>query len=262
MAWFDHETEFYREPIGPLRQGDLVLAPSAVMEPGIGGMSGVPPIDLGDERLVQVWTAGRDALPETPTLRVRTRWDLAMVLPHDCALEKEFNERVGELIAIGHPEDEAIAIASSDPTLDRLIAIAPARSYEEALPRRWEGIRTGQRHGTFPLPKNEAALIEPGWVDLTAPTTIDRSLLSSGMRIASLSARSIDYLRAALALYWSYRDLTRADEISRAIGRTIVDIKAAPMPKEKLRLELFLDGDSGTLTLEGSNKPVPPNHGR
>jgi hypothetical protein len=82
------------------------------------------------------------------------------------------------------------------------------------------------------------------------------------MRIASLSARSVDYLRAALTLYWSYRDLTRADEISRAIGRTIVDIKAAPMPKEKLRLELFLDGNSGTLTLEGSNKPAPPNHGR
>ena len=258
MAWYDSESDYYQESVGALRQGDIVLAPTAVLEPGEAESSSVSPTGLGDEQSVQVWRATKHLLPEAPTLRVRVRWDLAMVIPHDCALEKEFNERVGELIREGSSEEDAIAKASGDSTLDRFIAVAPIRAYEETLPRRKEGIRTGQRHGTFPVPPSPTYCIESGWVDLSAPTTLDRTFFSPNLRLASLTDRAADYLRASLARHWAYRDLTRADEISKAIGRTIVDIKAAPMAKEKLRLELFLDGDAGTITLEGSNKPAPP----
>lgn len=197
-------------------------------------------------------------MPEAPTLKARVRWDLAMVIPHDCALEKEFNERVSELVREGASEEVAVEEASADNTLDRLVAVAPIRAYEDTTAKRKEGIRTGQRHGTFPVPASSTYCIEPGWVDLTAPTTLDRGFFSPNLRLASLTDRAADYLRASLARHWAYRDLTRKDEISKAIGRTIVDIKAASMAKDRLRVELFLDGDAGTITLDGSNKPAPP----
>jgi hypothetical protein len=259
MSWFDSETDYFQAPDGPLRQGDVVLAPTAVFEPGPGQAPGVAPAGLGEERTVQVWRGARQSLPDAPALQARVRWDLAMVLPHDCSLEKEFNERVAELMAAGQAEDAAIHAASADPMLDRLIAVAPVLGYDTVLPRRREGIRTGQRLGTFPVPHSAAYAIEPSWVNLNAVTTVDRSFFSANLRVAALKDRTVDYLRAALARHWAYRDLTREDEISRAIGRHIVDIKAAPMPKERLRLELFLDGEGGTLTLEGSSKPAPPD---
>ncbi len=258
MAWFEKETEYYQEASGALRQGDLVLAPSAVLESGEGDNPGAAPGNLGEERVPQIWKAIRKALPEAPTLRARVRWDLALVLPHDCALEKEFNERVAELVAMRFSEDAAITDASADANLDRLVAVAPVRSYDEIDVRRREGIRTAQRLGTFPVAASPLYAVEPGWVDLNGPTTIDRRFFSPSLRIASLTDRAADYLRAALARHWAYRDLTRADEVSRAIGRTIVDIKASPMPKQRLRLELLLNDDAGTITLEGSNKPTVP----
>jgi len=258
VSWFDNENEYFQDAVGALRQGDLVLAPTVVLEPGECEAPGVSPTVLGEERSVQVWKATKHLLPEAPTLKAKVRWDLAMVIPHDCALEKEFNERVGELVRDGIPEEVAIEEASADRTLDRLVAVAPIRAYEETTPKRKEGIRTGQRHGTFPVPASPTYCIEPGWVDLTAPTTLDRNFFSPNLRVAALTDRAADYLRASLARHWAYRDLTRADEISKAIGRTIVDIKAAPMAKDKLRLELFLDGDAGTITLDGSSKPAPP----
>lgn len=258
MPWFDDDREYFQDAAGALRQGDLVLAPTVILEPGESEAPGVSPVGLGEERSVQVWKATRHLLPEAPTLKAKVRWDLAMVIPHDCALEKEFNERVGDLVRNGTPEEVAIEEASSDRTLDRLVAVAPIRAYEETTPKRKEGIRTGQRHGTFPVPASSAYCIEPGWVDLTAPTTLDRNFFSSNLRLASLTDRAADYLRASLARHWAYRDLARADEISKAIGRTIVDIKAAPMARDKLRLELFLDGGAGTITLDGSSKPAPP----
>jgi hypothetical protein len=258
MSWFDNENEYYQDAVGALRQGDLVLAPTVVLEPGECEAPGVSPTALGEERSVQVWKATKHLLPEAPTLKARVRWDLAMVLPHDCALEKEFNERVGELVRNGTPEDVAIEEASVDRTLDRLIAVAPIRAYEETTSKRKEGIRTGQRHGAFPVPASPTYCIEPGWVDLTAPTTLDRGFFSPNLRLASLTDRAADYLRASLARHWAYRDLARTDEISKALGRTIVDIKAAPMAKDKLRVELFLDGEAGTITLDGSSKPAPP----
>jgi len=85
VAWYDNENEYYQDAAGALRQGELVLAPTVVVE-------------LGE--------------------------DMAMVIPHDCALEKEFNERVGELVRNGTSEEVAIAQASTDSTLDRLVAVA------------------------------------------------------------------------------------------------------------------------------------------
>jgi hypothetical protein len=260
VAWFDKESEYFQSAQGPLRQGDVVLAPCAVLEPGIGETPGLSPRSLGEEATVQIWKSKSQTFPEAPTVRMQVRWDLAMVLPHDCALEKDFNEKVADLMANHrYSETDAIATASADPTLDRYVAVAPIRAYEEAAPHRREGIRTGQRLGTFPVPAGPTHAIEAGWVDLSAPTTIDRTLFSVASRLSSLTDRAADYLRASLARHWAYRDLTRADEISVALGRTIVDIKAAPMPKDKLRLELFLDGNAGTITLEGSNKPAPPD---
>jgi hypothetical protein len=259
VAWFDTEAEYYQAPEGPLRQGDIVLAATVVVGAGVGPEPGVAPAQLGQARTVKLWTALGHTLPEAPSLQAQVRWDLAMVLPHDCALEKEFNERVVELLAQGQDEADAVRAASADPALDRYLAVAPIRDYSVLPERRREGARGGQRHGAFPVPASALYALESGWVDLNAPTTVDRVSFSPSLRVASLTDRAVDYLRASLARHWAYRDLTRADEISRALGRTIVDIHAAPMGKDKLRLELHLDGDAGTITLEGSNKPKPAN---
>jgi hypothetical protein len=257
VAWFDDEADYYEAAAGPLRQGDLVLAPTISIEPGGGESAGVAPAELGAERLVVLWSAITSTLPEAPSIAARIRWDLAMVLPHDCALEKEFNERAAQLIAAGASEDGAIAEASADSRLDRHIAVAPIRGYEDAHLERRQGIRNGQRLGTFPVVASARYLIEPGWVDLDAPTTVARSLFAPAMRVAALSSQAVNYLRAALAKHWAHRDLSRAEELSRTIGRTIVAVHAAPMPKDRLRADLVLD-DAATITLEGSRKPAAP----
>jgi hypothetical protein len=208
MPWFDSEPEYYADPSGPLRQGDILVVPSVIIEPGDGEPPGAAPGEFGAERVVQLWSALSNVLPEAPTIRGRVRWDLGMVLPHDCALEKEFNERVASLIADGSDEETAILEASADRGLDRHVAIAPIRSYEVLPPERVAGVRTGQRLGTFPVVASKRFLVEPGWADLNAPTTVDRSLFAARMRIASLSERAADYLRAALSKHWAYKKPT------------------------------------------------------
>jgi hypothetical protein len=56
---------------------------------------------FGEERTVQVWLGSTRTLLEAPSRGLQARWGLAMVLPHACALEKEFDERVVVLMRPG-----------------------------------------------------------------------------------------------------------------------------------------------------------------
>jgi hypothetical protein len=181
-----------------------------------------------------------------------------MVLPHACALEKEFNEQVVALMKEGVSEQDAVERAGAEP-LDMHVAIAPIRTYDELPSTKHHGVRHAQSLGTFPVVQSALYALEAGWVDLQCPTTIFRHMLMQSMRVASLSELAAAYLRAALAKHWAYRDLTREDELSHALGHRIVGIAAAQMPKDRLRVDLLLEGDAGSLTLEGSGKPAPPD---
>ena len=94
MAWYDDASLYYGAAAEVLTQGDIVVAATGVFEGDRGDVSPASPLYFGEERLVQVWLGSTGTLPEAPSLGLRARWGLAMVLPHACALEKEFNERV------------------------------------------------------------------------------------------------------------------------------------------------------------------------
>jgi hypothetical protein len=137
-----------------------------------------------------------------------------MVLPHACALEKEFNEHVAILGSAGHTQPEAEELANDDVSLDRFIALAPLCTYGELAPERHAGVQTGARLGAFPVPENALGGIPSAWVDLRRISTTDITLLEvEPMRLASLSALAQAHLQAALAKHWAYRDLSRYDEL-------------------------------------------------
>jgi hypothetical protein len=180
-----------------------------------------------------------------------------MVLPHACALEKEFNERVASLVVAGGDQGEAEAAANGDPTLDRFVALAPLCTYDELEAERHQGVRAGTRLGSFPVPASRDAGIPAAWVDLRRISTTDISLIDvDPLRLASLSPLAQAHLQAALAKHWAYRDLTRYDELQRAFGQRIADIVPISTGK-KMRVGFTLE-DGTQLVFEASDKPLPP----
>jgi hypothetical protein len=148
-----------------------------------------------------------------------------MVLPHACALEKEFDERVVVLMASGCSQLEAGRLANDDTSLDRFIALAPLCTYDELEPRRHLGAKTGTRLGTFPVPESLSFGIPQSWVDLRRISTTDVShRCRTHAALASLSTLAQAHLQAALAKHWSYRDLSHDEELQRAFGQRITSI--------------------------------------
>ena len=122
MAWFDDPDEYY----GPgdentaIAQGDIVITPTATLFLGEGEPDAVAP-ELGEHRTVRLWRgADHDRVVAAPTLSAEVGWALAMVIPHNCAMEKDWNERVAELVASGASQGEAEQQAGSDTGLDPL----------------------------------------------------------------------------------------------------------------------------------------------
>ncbi|MGH7708331.1 MAG: hypothetical protein ACREM6_10465 [Vulcanimicrobiaceae bacterium] len=240
-----------------MAQGDIVVAATGVFEGDRGDVSPVSPLYFGEERVVQVWLGSTGMLPEAPSLGLRAQWGLAMVLPHACALEKEFNERVAALVAAGHPQHEAENLANDDVSLDRFIALAPLCTYDELAPERHVGVQTGARLGTFPVPANASGGIPPAWVDLRRISTTDVNLIDvEPMRLASLSPLAQAHLQAALAKHWAYRDLSRYDELQRAFGQRITAVVPISTGK-KMRVGFTLE-DGSQLVFDASDKPLPP----
>jgi len=257
MAWYDDPSLYYGSPAEVLAQGDIVIAATGLFEGEHGEASPASPLHFGEERLVQVWLGSTHRLPEAPSLGLRARWGLAMVLPHACALEKEFNEFVATLVAAGHEQSEAEQIASEDLSLDRFIALAPLCTYNELAPTRHIGVQTGTRLGTFPVPENGPSGIPGTWVDLRRISTTDVTLIDvDPMRLASLSPLAQAHLQAALAKHWAYRDLSRYDELQRAFGQRITAVVPISTGK-KMRIGFTLE--NGTqLVFDASDKPLPP----
>jgi hypothetical protein len=179
-----------------------------------------------------------------------------MVLPHACALEKEFNERVAALMASGQEQIEAERLANDDVSLDRFIALAPLCTYDELSAERHAGVRTGARLGAFPVPGNVASGIPSAWVDLRRISTTDVTLVDvMPLRLASLSSLAQAHLQAALAKHWAYRDLSRYDEPQRAFGQRITAV--VPISTGKKMRVGFKFEDGTQLVFDASDKPLP-----
>jgi len=171
---------------------------------------------------------------------VETLWAPVLVISHDCQLEKDFNERIGELLATGVPLDDAREQASSDPSLDPIAVVAPLQPYDAFPERRLAGIRSGDRIGYFPLD----ALPGDGGdyvVDLGRLATLSVRLLPHAGKVASLAPASVAELRYKLAEAYSICDLSVLAELEAMVGHTILRAEALPKSKKKSALVLHLD---------------------
>jgi hypothetical protein len=253
MAWHDDESLYYASLDNDvaLSQGDIVIAPTALFFPGEGEREAIAP-RLGENRTVRIWIGGvDDRILSAPTLSAEVLWSLAMVLPHNCAMEKEWNECVAEFCRSGISQEEAEARANSEPGLDTTIMIAPFKPFDGLSDRRVRSIQSGNRLGEFPVVKT--ALIPAGYIDFNAATALHYTLVSVDQRVAALSDLARAHLQRALAMHFAYRHDSALDEIEKAVGRMIVRASLLEVPSKKSRrVKVALVLDNGTtLVLEG-----------
>lgn len=271
MAWSDDPQSYYGslDDDVALAQGDIVIAATAILFPGEGDSDAIAPT-LGDHRVVRLWRGTEDnRIFIAPTISADVGWALAMVVPHACAMEKEWNERVVELIGNGISAAQAQADASADPELDPFVTIAAIRSYTGVAQKRERSIRSGSRLSAFPVVGN--GRIPEGYVDLTALTTVRYTLVPVAQRVATLSSLAKAFFQQKLAMHFAYRDNSDLDAIARAVGRRIADVNVIEAPSKKsprVRVAMTLD-DGQILTLEGNapqtrdpTSPERPPRGR
>jgi hypothetical protein len=214
-----------------------------------------PPLRLGESVQSPAWRS--PSHPLVPDVAVETAWSPVLVVSHDCHLEKDFNERVRELIATGIPEPEAIETASADPTLDPFAVVAPLLPYSAIPESRHAGIRAGGRIGYFPL---ESLPGDGGdyAVDLGRLATVSVRLLPQSAKVGSLAASSTAELRYKIAEAYAIRDLAVLAELEAMVGHTIVRAEALPRSKKKSALALFLDnGESVHLEIRRPRDELP-----
>lgn len=235
-------TEYLDELHETLRQGDVVLAPTAVLlstaEADAGEGVPAPPPRLGSYTRTLAWSA--TASPMVPGTVVETLWTPVLVISHDCQLEKDFNERIVELMAAGMELGDAREEASSDPSLDPFAVVAPLHPYDAFPPQRHAGIRSGDRIGYFPLnglPGDGGDYV----VDLGRLSTVSVRLLPQAGKVTSLAPASVSELRYKLAEAYSIRDLSVLAELEAMVGHTISRAEALPKSKKKSALMLHLD---------------------
>jgi len=231
---------FRPTPHPTLRQGDILLAPVANLAPGVEPAKlAAPPRMVGERVFGGLWAApGAGSIPPVAVLAT---WVPVLILSHDCELEKEFNERVIDLLAQGVGEAEAIDIASADPDLDPWAAVAPLLPLETFEARRHSGILQGQRIGVFPVPSlpHEAGAFA---VNLFRVSTVSTELLWSSPKLASLDEASVHVLRFKLSEAYASRDLSTLEELNQAVGARVTGVEALPAGKKKTSLVLHLEG--------------------
>lgn len=224
-------TEYLNTSHETLRQGDIILCPTAAILEGTVDGDEIPraPGVLGDTVVGRLWNEPPDPIPQTS---YEARWSPVLVLSHDCELEKEFNERVVELVSGGMSEEAAIQEASEDPALDPFAVVAPLLPYSMFAERQFEGIRNGQRIGVVPidqLPGDGGDYV----VDLFRPSVVSVMLLSQKRKITSMAATSVFELRYKLTEAYATRDLTVLTELEVLVGNTITGVEAIPKGKKK-----------------------------
>ncbi|MHB1004100.1 MAG: hypothetical protein ACYC3S_00480 [Chloroflexota bacterium] len=261
MGVLDDPTLFYAPPQDDWAQGDIVVVPTAVLwasgeRPAAVYSQPAPPPDGSSSVVYDLW-AGDGLLPAPA---VECWLGPAVVVSDDCAIDKEFNARVDELLAAGRAEAEAIEVARQDESLDRTLLVAPVLPYGQLRFTSEGAVRTAQAVGYFPIVNGPE--MDEGYVDLGRIVPVSRQLLFGPVASLSEGARSI--LRWKVAQYCAARNLSVDAEISAAVGRTITRVQAVEDSKRRLVVDLELDGGAARLRLrqEPRRGEVPPARGR
>ena len=227
---------FFREDDeAPLQQGDILLAPLArLAAPDVC----TPPRwqGLDQERHRIPFGAEPEFLPADAL----AGYSPAMVVTHDCHLDKEFLERYEALRKQGTRKADALRMAESDPDLDRFLVVSPIipvtafRSTPDAI--------AGQSViGLFGVPALPRVNLTASAVDVTFRATIDRHLVLR--RVASLTEAARAAFRLALARSDAFRTPTIGFEIEAAVGKRIKGIRTVAGNPLLIALDLS-DGSS------------------
>lgn len=216
--------EWHDEP----RQGDIVLC-------------GVSRIIADDRHSPSQWESidahflqVDDAWEEGKPLSISAGIGLAMVVTHDCQLDKEWNQRVRELERGGMEADEAERDASADATLDRTLVVSPLVDTAELRGGRGN-LLAGKVIGYLPVPTHPEQLITECVVDLTYQCTIDRLDV---VKVASVSEVARKQLRYALIQLDALRTADLGFEVEAVVGRTIQRVEVPARDPLTVRIQL------------------------
>jgi hypothetical protein len=169
-------------------------------------------------------------------------------------MEKEWNERIADLVSQSTSDDEAQDLASADSTLDEYITIAPIRLYDGLPDRRRRSTARGDRLGNFPVCPD--AEIPASFADLNMMSTVHFTVIPTAVRVRALSALVVAHLQHNLSAHFAFRSLSKLEELERVVGHWITKVTATRTSK-RLNVALLLD-DGTSLNLSGDKDPVKP----
>ncbi len=232
--------EWHDEP----RQGDIVLCGvSRIIADDRHSPSQWESLDAHFVQIDDAWDTGRP-------LGIAAGIGLAMVVTHDCQLDKEWNQRVRELERSGMTLDRAEREAASDVTLDRTLVVSPLVDPSELRGGRGN-LLAGRVIGYLPVPAHPDALVAECVADLTYQCTVDRLDVA---KIASITETARKQLRYALSQLDALRTADLGFELEAVVGRTIQRVEVPARDPLTVRIEL---DDGGVIQL--LQQPATPD---
>ncbi len=236
---------FYRTDTDrPLQQGDIILAPigrlAAPDAPVPGRWRG---LDQDRHRFGFNWE------PELRPVDALVGFAPAMLLTHDCHLDKEMLDRYHDLRSAGMPKAQAQAAAEADPDLDRFVVVAPLLPLPafRAAP---EAISSQRVIGLFGVPALPGTAPASA-ADLTFRVTIDRNSIVTRVAVLGEDARTA--LRYALARVDALRTPVVGFQLEAAVGKRIRAVRRVEDNPLLVELEL---SDGSVLRLVQQPPPV------
>lgn len=244
--------EFYSDAEPALQQGDIVLAPVGRLEtpptptaPSPGALAAWQSLDS----LVVELDDGSQTLPK---LQLAGGYTPAMVVTHDCHMDKEFLARYRELRSDQRlTKGQAQQQAEADPDLDRFVAMSPLLAIDGLRPSR-ESLLAAAVVGFVAVPPHDD--FPESAVDLTYVTTVDRHAIVHRYAVLSEAARTA--LRFALARSYALRTPQVGFELEEAVERRIHGVRRSERDPSMVRLELS-DGSELELLMQ----PAVPGTG-
>lgn len=257
MLFDERELYFAQNQRGPYQQGDILLAPTGCFETHEPPSDEVEPARVGAALRRQMWSDGRVDIQggspvPIPAADVMAQFRPAMIVSHDCTLQKDFNREVHRLRERGKTKKEASAIADADPALDRYMTVAPLIPFTAAGADRAR-LKQNDVLGFFPVCAWEDRAVDEGVIDLGKVATVDRQTVVG--RLATISTDARRALMFALARFWVFRVPQVAYELEDAVNLKIRDVRVSE--KDPLVIDLQLS-DGTVLELIQTPEPSTP----
>ena len=212
----------------PPRQGDIVLC--GVSRIIAEDRHSPPQWESLDAHFIQIEGAWEDEHP----LGIAAGIGLAMVVTHDCQLDKEWNQRVRELERNGTAAESAEEEATADPSLDRTLVVSPLVNPTE-LRAGHGNLLAGRVIGYLPVPAHPDQLVDECVVDLTYECTVDRFDV---VKVASISEAARKQLRYALIQLDALRAADLGFQVEAVVGRTIQSVDVSARDPLTVRIQL------------------------